>query len=329
MKNVILFEQEGIFGGRFAEYFNRREGLPCRIQLFTDRSRLESFSAGRRIDLLICDEREKDKIKGIEAGRRLILSAGREHAGTLEESFVYKYQNAELLQKAVLKELSWNEEQKTAGRKRAKIYGVYSVGGFLESNLFALLLGQAVSGQRTALYLSLSELPGLSSLLEGLPDRGLSDALYFYEQGTLAENMEGIIGNWHQLSVLASVSHPEDVLSFDGEAVAGLAEELAAGGLYDVLVLDFGTAIGRALPLLTGCDLIFTKAAGDALEEFRLERFLDWIRGSLNFSAPEAPVLFSLPEVRLSVPAGLWLEEQLWGNTGKAVRELAAREGVI
>ena len=327
-KTVALFEQQGVLGRRFCEYINRREELPVKVLLFTESSRLLAYCGQRTVDLLVCDEEERELVCGAEVKSHLYLTRSRLEGQEDGEKTVYKYRPADQLLQSVLEELAGGkEEQKSLSKSKTAVYGVFSGDCSVNASLFSLLLGQAVSARRSALCLTLEALPGLENIVLTGVRSSLSDALYYYRQGELLQRLPSLSGTWHQLNVLGSVSCPEDLGSLEEETFSGMLEEIAESGLYDCLIINCGTSLSMGMEVFPYCRKLFLPEGEDALSVLRQEYLKEWLE---HFAPAEGidTVFFAFSPAKMDAAPALWLESELWGTSGNMVTALAAGQGM-
>ena len=326
-KTAVLFEERGVLGRRLAEYINRLDDVPVKVQLFTEREKLLAYAGRKAADLLICDEEEREFAGRVCAKGYLYLSARSRDSG--EEGVVCKYQSAQQLLQLILKALSCTgDEQQGKIRSGTSVYAVFSGENAREAELFSLLLGQAAAARKSVLCLTLDPLPGLEKTVLKDKPSSLSDALYYDEQGKLEENLVSLTGSWHNVNVLGGLACPEDLAGLSSGHLAGVLGTMAESGLYDCLIINCGTSLSAGLTVFPYCRKVFVAEQPGLLPSFRQEYFREWFKG---WAAPEAVELagFCLPAANMDTAPDLWLEAQLWGTAGNLAREIAVSEGVI
>lgn len=318
MKKILaLYDEEEAYCRQLAEYANRKEGYPFRAVPFTSAEKLERYAKENRIELLLLPESCEALAARIQAGRSVLLTE-REREG--EETCVCKFQPAgQLLNRLARLAGADRAEQ---GMQGASVFGVYSPVGRCGKTTFALLLGQVLARKHSVLYLSLEEFSGVSALLSEDTGGNLSDAYFYFMQGTLGEHLKELAGHWHELDILPGVGCPEDLYGITQESMEELLRYIAQLGLYDTLIIDMGSCLRAGVDLLPLCSLVYVPVLEDGAVGDKLENFHAWLEQRQNQGYACKTVELCLPYAQRGGPVSLRLEYQLWGEAGDYVRSL-------
>lgn len=333
MKGIMaVYDVDPFYANRFAEFVNQKGAVPFEAVSFTSLARLKEFSSRQKVDMLLVGDGVKEEaLADISVGQVVRLSESGQAAG--EEKTVYKYQASDNVLREVMTCYQIKEQPvffPSAG-KRARIIGVYSPVGRCGKTLFALTLGQVLSKEGKALFLSLEEFSGLSRLTGSSYDSGLSDLLYYYRQSEYSPlRLGSVVHSWGGMDYVPPIAYAEDLAQLGGETVAGLVEQIAAEGAYDAVVVDLGHFFWGAELVLALCDVIYTPVREDGISDGKLKEWKEYLEVSGRERLWQRLRIIRLPNVRISVGKESYPEQLLWGEMGDFVRSLtgaAPKEG--
>ena len=206
----------------------------------------------------------------------------------------------------------------------ALIYGVYSPVGRSGKTTFALLLGEILSRNRSAVYIGFEDF-AIQERRDGQVST-LSDAFFYHQKHCLGERIRAMTSHWHGLDVLAGVTCPEDIQSIQGSEWAAMVEEIARNSGYDAIVLDMGTKLWLAGAMFSICSHIYVPVLEDVYARECQKNFENWMENELDAVVREKIHTVRIP---MEGPNGCResrLEYALWGETGDYIRNLIRSE---
>lgn len=329
MKRIMaVYDVDPFYADRFAEFANQKEKTPFTAVAFNSLSRLAAFAAEQSVELLLVgDEVPEEALKEVPARQvvRLGDAMGAEEAGEGKPPVVYKYQASD----AVLREVMscYRVQPKYAGLAavgvKSTVIGVYSPVGRCGKTGFCLTLGQIMAKRAKVLYLSLEEYSALSRLTGTSYSGSLSDLVYYYRQGEYSRvHVSGLVYSWGGLDYIPPAGYAEDLAEMSGEELAGLVQQIALDGIYEVVIVDLGHLARQPEPLLELCDVVYTPVKEDCVSSAKIEAWKDYLTWSGKEHLWEKVRLLKLPLPGAIRQAETWLEQLLWGEMGDYVRGL-------
>lgn len=331
MKKILaVYDTDEEYGKRLSEYFNRKESIPFSMVCFTKEDTLVMYAEEHPIDMLLLPESSmSQKIARLPVKRIVYLAE--EHRASVEadKHFVYKFQSSDHVIRELMscyETMDMQVMETIAALHPVQIAGVYSPLSRCLKTSFALTLGQVLSKTKQILYLNFEEFSGLEALLGKVFTADLSDAVFYYTQGQLRQQMEGLTESWHNLDYLPPVRYPEDLFEMTPDTVAGLVEEIARVCHYDVIILDFGASIRMAEKLFPMCQKIYMPVREDPVSEGKLESFESWMKMKNRTEILARIERLKLPFYRGFGSGEMYLEQMLWGELGDYVRTLVKGE---
>lgn len=320
-----VYDADPFYAERFAEVANQREQIPFTVVAFTSIARLEAFTREQPLEvLLIGDEVNKESLSQVKARQMIRLSETR-GSETKEAPAVYKYQASDAVLREVMACYQVQPERiplTTVGVK-SMVMGVYSPVNRCGKTGFALTLGQILAREARVLLLSLEEHSGLSRLTKTVYEKSLSDLIYDYRQGEYTRICLGaVVHNWGGMDYVPPAAYAEDLAEIQGSELAKLTAQIAADGVYDVILVDIGH-LGRGVePLLELCDVIYTPVKEDCVSVAKLEAWQDYLGESGRAYLWERVRILKLPRPSAVWQAETYLEQLLWGEMGDFIRNL-------
>ncbi len=332
MKGIMaVYDADPFYASRFAEFVNQRGAVPFEAVSFTSLARLKEYAGQQKVDMLLVGDGIKEELADIPVGQVVRLSENGQAEG--EEKTVYKYQASDNVLREVMTCYRVKEQPDffPAVGKRARIIGVYSPIGRCGKTSFALTLGQVLSKDGKALFLTLEEFSGFAKMTGRSYESGLSELLYYYRQSEYNPlRLGSVVHSWGSLDYVPPAAYAEDLDQLGGETVAGLVEQIAAEGSYDAVVVDLGHFFWGAELVLALCDVIYTPVREDAVSDGKLKEWKEYLEASGRGRLWQRLRIIKLPNVRISAGKENYPEQLLWGEMGDFVRSLTgmtAREG--
>lgn len=198
---------------------------------------------------------------------------------------ISKYQYGDLLIKQVL-ELYGKSNPPAAYLhpgvgKKTRIVGVFSAAGGSGKTVIAMGLSMQLSWEgRKVFYLNTENIASTELFLEGQAVNSISGVFYYLKNDTL--HLHSRIEEAKCLEPVLGISHfrrPDSMLDLKEDLTAEITRligGLAAGGLYDYLVIDMSAHLdGNNLMLLKECDSILIVCLDDPLCELKTRLLLE------------------------------------------------------
>lgn len=329
MKRIMaVYDVDPFYADRFAEFANQKEKTPFTAIAFNSLSRLTAFAAEQNVELLLVgDEVPEESIREVRARQvvRLGETAIGESKDENQSPVVYKYQASD----AVLREVMacYRVQPQFAGLAavgaKSTVISVYSPIGRCGKTGFCLTLGQIMAKQAKVLYLSLEDYSALSRLTGTSYSSALSDLIYYYRQGEYSRmHLSGLVYSWGGLDYIPPAGYAEDLAEMTGEELAGLVQQIAREGIYEVIILDMGHLAREPEPLLELSDVVYAPMKEDCISAAKLEAWKNYLNWSGKEHLWEKIQLLKLPMPGAVRQAETWLEQLLWGEMGDYIRGL-------
>lgn len=326
MKRIMgVYDVDPYYAERFAEFANQKEQIPFTVVAFSSIAKLEAFTQQQQLELLLIgDEADKTQLSGVKAKQIVRLAETQETLGG-EMPAVYKYQASDAILREVMVCYQVQPEQipLTAIGKKSMVIGVYSPVSRCGKTGFCITLGQILARESQALMISLEEHSGLSRLTGTEYTTSLSDLIYDYRRGDYTRMRLGaVVHNWGGLDYIPPALYAEDLAEIQGEELARLTAQIAAEGVYPVILMDIGH-LGRGLePVLELCGVIYTPIKEDCVSAAKLSAWQDYLELCGRAYLWERVHLLKLPRPGAVWQAETYLEQLLWGEMGDFVRNL-------
>ncbi|MCI8659758.1 MAG: hypothetical protein HFG54_05880 [Lachnospiraceae bacterium] len=326
MKRIMgVYDVDPFYADRFADFANQREQIPFTVVAFNSITRMEAFAKEQPLELLLIgDEVDKGHLSQIKVAQIIRLSESREISGE-DLPVIYKYQASDAVLREVMACYQVQPEKipPVAVGIKSVVMGVYSPVNRCGKTGFSLTLGQIFARESRTLFLSLEEYSGLSRLMGIIHETSLSDLIYEYRQGTYTRmGLGAVVHNWGGLDYIPPVAYGEDLAEIQGGELAGLIGQIAAEGVYDVIVVDIGH-LGRGMePLLELCNVIYTPAKEDCVSTAKMEEWKEYLIRSGRPYLWERVRILKLPRPGAVWQTETYLEQLLWGEMGDFIRNL-------
>lgn len=331
MKKILaVYDADDEYGRRLSEYLNRKESVPFTMAFFTKEEALLEYGREHPIDMLLISENAvNENIAALNIKRIVYLTEIQGKVSRPENRFVYKFQSSDHVIRELIscyEAVDMDVAKTIASLKPVTMVGIYSPISRCLKTSFALTLGQVLSRNQLVLYLNFEDFSGLEALFCRVFSSDLSDAVFYYTQGQLKNQIEGLTESWHNMDYLPPVRYPEDLYDADTDTVVGMIKEIASACHYDVLLLDFGCSIRFASRLLPECGKIYMPILDDPVSAGKLESFESWMKMKNQTDLLARITKLKLPYYRGFGNGEMYLEQLLWGELGDYVRTLVKGE---
>lgn len=331
MKQILaVYDKEQRYGEKLTGYLSAKQMLPFRIVAFTKEEALLAFAKTEEISVLLIHEKVlSEEISVLPINRILVLTE--EQQMSCAENFskpnmvsVYKYQSMERIVQEILDcyeaLLPPQSDQGILRRGKTGVITVYSPVHHCFKTSFALVYGQVLSEKERILFVSLEVHAGFEKLFGLTAGADLSDALYYYRQGSLGVHISDIIQKIGNLDILLPVHYPEDMAGIQLDEFLGLLYALQEECGYTGIVLDAAEALCCPGEILRRSGRILMPLKEDFVSKAKLEEFENCMRSSGG-----SDVLEQVEKLKLPCEIGLnsqkqYLEQLMWGCLGDYVR---------
>lgn len=331
MRKILgIYDTESGYGERLAGYLSAKGRLPFRVVVFTSEEMLLRFAGKEEIYMLLVHEKAMtQEIKGLSISKMLLLTEEPEDEEASKEVFtLYKYQSAKEIVGKISRcyeaMLPPKTEHQVQG-KGAGLITVYSPVHDCYKTTFALLYGQMLARGERVLFVSLEVCAGFETLFGLTAGADLSDALYYYRQGRLAQQLPEIVQNMEGLDILMPVPYPEDLHEVRMEELLEMLYCILQGGLYTAVVVDAGEALYRPADILVQSQRIFMPRKEDRVSLARLQAFETCMSLWGHEDVWQRTELIQLPS-QTGLGGQQYFEQLMWGPMGDYVRSLQTGE---
>lgn len=323
---IAVYDGEPLYAERFAEYINRRNGIPFTVVSFSSISGLRDYLQHQKVDILLIEQGMNDlgELKK-QIKQTMILYNGGPSFPVSGCPAIYKYQSSD----GIIRELMALYEAHDPvpaigdGGGNCRIAGIYSPVNRCGKTAFSLIYAQMQAKECRTLYINLEDCAGFSHLFPR-GDRGdLSDVIYYFKQHCLDRvKLCSAIHSMGEADYIPPVKYPEDLSEIEPTELAGLLRQLGGIGRYGMLVVDIG-AMGRtAAELLEICDVIYMPVLEDGISKAKVEEFKAYLEISQRMIISERIQTVVLPQTRWNHSGDSYLELLLWGEMGDYVRTM-------
>lgn len=327
MKRIMaIYDTDPLYAARLAEVINQKERIPFAVMAFSSLERLQRFSEETGIELLlISSQSDREKIKNLGIKKIISLSDGDSVKTEEKITSIYKYQSSDNIIREVMACYcdDLEEDVSVSGKVRANVIGVYSpVGRCLKTSL-ALTIGQVLSHESRALYITLEEYSGLPVLTGEEYREDLSDLMYYYNQGTYNMlRLNSVIHSMGGLDYIPPARYPEDLAHMSAPQMAEMLKWIVSEGGYEVIVLDAGNYGRRVFPLLEICSVVYMPVEEDSVSKAKIEEFFYHMESAGCGDLKSRIKKIKLPRPSRPLKGENYLEQLLWGELGDYVRQL-------
>ena len=320
MKTVlVIYDSDPEYASRLRDALNQDREFPFFAEVAKDESEAEALVRDSGAEVLLTSEKgvRPDGVKSV-----LLLTDVPGYAGA--EPSVFRYQSAEQIRNAILKQqrmLDVSEEDSEKRIRYGSWIGVASPVGRALKTSFSLVLGQLLSQHAKTLYVNLEPCPGISELFGTRFSKDLSDLLYegmkedWDGSGDFTETIRG-------LDVLAPASVPEDVYETDPVFLRSVIRKYAAANLYENVILDLGNefrVVGAFLPIL---DKFYVPTRNEPLQEAKIAEYREWLTRVTEPAFENKTEVLALPAPGLFSRGKFDPEQLVFTELGDAVRTL-------
>lgn len=336
-RNVMaLCDLETAYAVNFMEFVNKRsKNVPFEVHAFTSVEQLKVFLESRSIELLLISEQAMCReVSEYPIGRIVILSEGIHKPNFDLYPSVNKYQPSTALIREVLSYYAEEEcehEDAAVMKENTTVIGVYSPVGRCLKTSFAITLGSLLGRERAALYLNFESCAGFPELFHKTFRRDLSDLLYYIRQepSNLADKVNAMVESVGDLDYLPPVRSMQDLWNTGAEEWLKLLHLLKERTNYEILILDFGSAMNGLREMLEFCDLIYMPVKKDVMSGAKIAQFDELLRLWKCEELKEKIRKISIPYRPGMERYDRYAEQLAFGPLGDFARQQIDREGFV
>ena len=330
MKKILaICDIEADYSYQFMEVINARKTCPFLVHAFTSPKTLLTFLKAEAADvILLASEFYDEGLRDMTGATIFLLGNGREPEIPEGIPVVSKFQRAEDILRIILKQYEISDPFLETSQHATEIIGIYSPLHRVGKTMFALALGQEMGRRGKVLYLNLESCSGFSSIFREEYEVDLTDLLYFarQEEGMLLSQLALITKTVRDLDYVPPAKVPVELMDISGDEWNYLLDQLAASGVYDTILIDFGEGIRGLLGLLSRCDRIFTPIAPDFYSRSKMMQYEEMLELLDYTEILEHTCKISLPRSEACVESGNYAGDSLWSPYAGFVKRLLAGE---
>lgn len=288
---VGIFDEDPEYRGCLMRGLMSKNLLQMPMVEFTKLDSILAFAREKRLELLVISDLALTQAV-LEADiKRIVLLTEEpvlENALAADQrplGHIFKYQPISEIAGALLRQYRLTASGTIAVQTyqrmvQTAVYGIYSPVKRCLKSSFAIALAQLLGEQQSTLLLSFEANSALLSMLdlsETLCEANLSDALYYYLQGTLSEHKAELVSACHSFDFIPPVKNPEDLEGLPAEDVTGFIQYFAQECSYSCVVIDFGDALSGINQILSCCSRVFMPVKTDWISEKKKEHYLNYV----------------------------------------------------
>jgi hypothetical protein len=287
---VGIFDMDPEYRSCLMRGLMREERLQMPLVEFTKLDSILTFAKSKDLKLLaISDMALTEELLQADIGGIILLteepvSQEMEQAASGVFGALFKYQPVEKIAGTLLIQYQMLTVSSAAQKlewlpQQCLIYGVYSPVKRCLKSSFAIALAQLLGERQSTLLISFENYSALLGMLDLKKSDGggsLSDALYYYLQGTLEKHETELVRRCHSFDVLAPVSNPKDLTGLSAEEVTGFIRCVAQDWHYSCLVIDFGDALMEMNQILGCCSRIFMPVKSDWISQEKKNQYMEY-----------------------------------------------------
>ena len=274
MNNIaVIFDREKIYGEKLAGYFNSNNRFMFDVIAFHEKEELNDFCMDNTPKLLLVSEKDKSLIKEMQFDETIILS-DRCTQKAKGESYIFKYQSAEKLEKDIIGFLSDSEKIGAIVRRknRLRMISVYSPGYSPQVIRNTLELGKQLSKRHKTLVVDMEAHSAIKGMIGKDFSRDLTDIIYFIESkgGNIGLQLAGLIEHFGDMDILPAPDGQTDLCDISFEQWKELLERIEYDTDYEYIIFHLSDGIRGLYELMEISDLVITPVPSDEISSFKL-----------------------------------------------------------
>ncbi len=332
-KIMAVCDINASYAVHFMEHVSRRGNIPFEIHAFTSVDGLREYIGEHAVEILLISEKAMcDEVEGFDIAETVILTEEMQHQAKERHPCVYKYQSSMNVIREVLAVYGEKQNMKNPAEKylkpKCRIVGIYSpVARCLKTSL-ALTLGQIISRDRAALYMSFEEFNGFEGLFREHFDRNISDVIYYLRQEdeNIILKVSQIVRKIGKLDFIPPARSPEDMRSVTAREWHELLTALAEKSSYEVIILDIGDGLGLLRDFLSECDVIYMPTKEGVFDAAKIKAFDDWLDLWDSSAVKSRMRRLILNPHNLPPSRDRYAEQLVWTELGETAQELIRRD---
>ena len=281
-KILAVYDSDLDYVNRFVSYLKDKRNLPFKAIGFSKKDALENFLVRNSIDILLisenCLERKEDQKESFFDSRQIseTIFLGDPLALENEEHKINKYQSMEniileLVKECRIEDVTNLETQSLSG---VDVFLVYSPASDFRKQGFSLSLADALSQDKSVLYINLERFSGLKKAFKE-PSKTISDVIYFYKTSInqFGQELRNSVIKKRNFEILLGPDDMEDIDLIADEELSRFLALLSKTGGYDVIVIDMDEAFKKITDVFEISKAIFVPVSKGAISEFKIEEF--------------------------------------------------------
>ena len=285
MRNIIaVCDKEEEYAHRLMEYMNDKNAFTMKATAFSREESVEDFASYKKIDcILISENMMSEKMKSVNADKKIILRENANNDEPCEYKEIFKYQSAENIVRDVMS--LYEAERYALGdnvgvRTKKRVIGVYSPIYHAAKTSFALELSRECSQRTPSLYINLESFSGLGEIIGCSDGCNLGDLLYYAGRSgvSICSRLTEAVVSFRGIEMIPPVQSPDDICAVSVERFKTLFAAVLNNTSYETLILDFGNEISDICEIIRLCTTVFIPEENDMIAQARLNDFSGYIR---------------------------------------------------
>lgn len=319
IKMVILLK-DSVYASRLFYYFDSHYSCDLEMSLFDDFADLQSeIEKGTCFDVAVFDvpKEEVDESISCPVGmKRIFLTEEKKEVNYKGNDLsVFKYQNAELIYKAILNVCADSNKFTFSGPKNENVtvYSFVSVGGGAGASMIAASFACSIADRKKVLYLNLEKYGNAGLYFNGEGNFSMDDIIYALKskRGALQLKLESAVKKSAEgVYFFSAGRNAYDFNNLTTDEMEQLLRGIIDGGMYDTIVLDMESAQDDTFfTCVKQCDCVTVVVDGSATGVEKFSRYMEALKIEENRRQ-----IAILSKIRV-------LYNKFSNKTGKEVRE--------
>lgn len=278
-KNLVICDSELQYANSLMCNISEKNELNVKVYTCTTWDKLTQLSKGKKIDILIVDERyPKEQREQIVAEQVFILTRNVCVDMGEGEKAIYKYQCVDRILAEIFEvycENTKSDVYRVMQKSEQKKIAVYSPLHRAGKTRFAIGLGKALTKSSKTLYLNLEEYAGLEGRFAKDEGNNLGDLLYYAKQenSNFGLRLNAMVKQEESLDYVLPIPICTDLKEITLSEWKLLLRQIEEKTSYETIVLDMGESVQGLLQLLLLCDKVYMPILEDDISQAKLRQY--------------------------------------------------------
>lgn len=255
----------------------QKKGALLQVRICSSYETMEKLLEMGHIQVLLISEDFPYEVRRqIIVENKIVLT--QDHCKDLgrDEKELMKYQPAERLTAAVL-EMCREEFHSSvrAGRRMGMTIGVYSPINRIGKTTLSIKLGKLLAKKNNVLYLNLETYAGIGGYFSEDEGQDLSHLLYYAKQDArdISVRISSMVRQMDTLDYVSPIKVWTDLRDITVPEWRELLHRLESQSIYNIIILDIGSAVTDVLGLLESLELIVIPVLGDVYGKAKIKQY--------------------------------------------------------